>query len=243
MCLVIKDTFTAAHYGKANSFIQLKDYQKAIDVFNESFLYDHPHSYAYCSIGECYEKLGDYSKALLFYEKSLEIDDSQSDAWIGLGVVRDLNNQPKEAKKFIEKAIKIDPENAEYWYIFAELLSKLKSTEEAKIAFKKVVELDPSNVDAWIDYSNFLFDNDSQSKAIKEVERAITKNNNEPDLQLRLVAMQISAGKIIEAKKGLMQLQDVEKISCEKLFDIYPEAKNIPEITKVINVYKDKNTL
>ena len=27
MCLVIKDTFTAAHYGKANSFIQLKDYQ------------------------------------------------------------------------------------------------------------------------------------------------------------------------------------------------------------------------
>ena len=243
MCLVIKETFTAAHYGKANSFIQLKEYQNAIDAFNESFLYDHPHSYAYCSIGECYEKLGDYAKALIFYEKSLEIDDSQSDAWIGLGVVRDLKNQPKEAKKFIEKAIKIDPENAEYWYIFAELLSKLNSNKEAEIAFKKVVELDPSNVDAWIDYSNFLFDNSSKTKAIKEVERAITNNTNDTDLQLRLVAMQISAGKIVDAKNGLVELQSAQKISCEKLLDIYPEAKNIPEIINVINLFKNNNTI
>ncbi len=243
MCLVISEKFTAAFYGKANSFIQLKEYQNAINAFNESFLFDHPHSYAYCSIGECYEKLGDYSKALLFYEKSLEIDDSQSDAWIGLGVVRDLKNQPNEAKKFIEKAIKIDPDNSEYWYIFAELLSKLKNNKEAEVAFKKVVELDPGNVDAWIDYSNFLFDHSSKSKAIKEVERAIKKNNNEPDLQLRLVAMHISDGNISEAKTGLVQLQDAEKSSCEKLFEIYPDAKKIPEIINVINHYKDKNAL
>ena len=76
MCLVINEKFTAAHYGKANSFIHLKEYQKAIDSFNESFIYDRPHAYAYCSIGECYEKIGDYSKALMFYEKSIEIDDS-----------------------------------------------------------------------------------------------------------------------------------------------------------------------
>jgi tetratricopeptide (TPR) repeat protein len=243
MCLVISEKFTAAHYGKANSFIQLKEYQNAIDVFNESFLFDHPHSYAYCSIGECYEKMGEYSKALLFYEKSLEIDDSQSDAWIGLGVVRDLKDQPEDAKRFIEKALKIDPENAEYWYIFAELLSKLDSKEEAEIAFKKVVELDPGNVDAWIDYSNFLFDNSSKSKAIEEVERAIKKNTGEPDLQLRLVAMQISAGNISDARNRLVQLQDTEKSSCEKLFEIYPEAKDIPEINNIINHYKDKNTL
>ena len=67
MCLVINEKFTAAHYGKANSFIHLKEYQKAIDSVNESFVYDLPHAYAYCSIGECYEKIGDYSKALMFY--------------------------------------------------------------------------------------------------------------------------------------------------------------------------------
>ena len=187
--------------------------------------------------------MGDYSKALVFYEKSLEIDDSQSDAWLGIGVVRDLKNEPNEAKKFIQKAIKLDPENPEYWYVLAELLSKLNSKEEAEKAFKKVVELDPGNIDAWIDYSNFLFDNTSKIRAIKEVERAILKNKNQPELQLRLVAMQISAGKIIDAKNRLVKLQDTQKISCEKLYDIYPEAKNFPEITSVIQLYKDNTSL
>ena len=89
---------TAAHYGKANSYIQLKEYQKAIDSFNDSFIYDCPHAHAYCSIGECYEKL-ELFKSLIFYEKSLEIDDNLSESWLGIGVVRDLKNEPKKAIK------------------------------------------------------------------------------------------------------------------------------------------------
>ncbi len=38
MCLVINEKFTAAHYGKANSYIQEKEFQNAIDTFNESFV-------------------------------------------------------------------------------------------------------------------------------------------------------------------------------------------------------------
>ena len=238
MCLVINEKFTAAHYGKANSYIQEKEYQNAIDTFNESFNFDHPNSYAYCCLGECYEKIGDFKKALIFYEKSLEIDDSQSDAWLGIGVVRDLNNQTLDALKFIEKAINLDPENPEYWYIFAESLSKLGKITEAEDAFKKVVELDPGNIDAWIDYSNFLFENTSKTRAIKEVERAIITNKGDQDLKLRLIAMQIASGKIADAKSKLIDFQKNENSSIQKLFEIYPEIKNIPEIIDVIK--KDK---
>lgn len=240
MCLVINEKFTAAHYGKASSYIQLKEYKNAIDTFNESFQFDHPHSFAYCSIGECYEKLGDFTKAIMFYEKSLEIDDSQSDAWIGIGVVRDLVNEPFEAKKFMNKALKLEPDNAEYWYIYAELLTKIGLKEEAEMAFKKVVELDPKNIDAWIDYSNFLFDNDAKNKAIDEVQRAIKKNKDQQDLHLRLVAMQIAEGNLTDAKTNLVSLQNNAKISCEQLFEIYPEAKNIPEISIVIELFNNK---
>ena len=238
MCLVINEKFTAAHYGKANSYIQEKEYQNAIDTFNESFNFDHPNSYAYCCLGECYEKIGDFKKALIFYEKSLEIDDSQSDAWLGIGVVRDLNNQTLDALKFIEKAINLDPENPEYWYIFAEFLSKLGKITEAEDAFKKVVELDPGNIDAWIDYSNFLFENTSKTRAIKEVERAIITNKGDQDLKLRLIAMQIASGKIADAKSKLIDFQKNENSSIQKLFEIYPEIKNIPEIIDVIKKEK-----
>ena len=238
MCLVINEKFTAAHYGKANSYIQEKEYQNAIDTFNESFNFDHPNSYAYCCLGECYEKIGDFKKALIFYEKSLEIDDSQSDAWLGIGVVRDLNNQTLDALKFIEKAINLDPENPEYWYIFAEFLSKLGKITEAEDAFKKVVELDPGNIDAWIDYSNFLFENTSKTRAIKEVERAIITNKGDQDLKLRLIAMQIASGKIADARSKLIDFQKNENSSIQKLFEIYPEIKNIPEIIDVIKKEK-----
>ena len=238
MCLVINEKFTAAHYGKANSYIQEKEFQSAIDTFNESFNFDHPNSYAYCCLGECYEKIGDFKKALIFYEKSLEIDDSQSDAWLGIGVVRDLNNQTLDALKFIEKAIILDSENPEYWYIFAEFLSKLGKITEAEDAFKKVVELDPGNIDAWIDYSNFLFENTSKTRAIKEVERAIVTNKGDQDLKLRLIAMQIASGKIADAKSKLIDFQQNENSSIQKLFEIYPEIKNIPEIIEVIKKEK-----
>ena len=238
MCLVINEKFTAAHYGKANSYIQEKEFQSAIDTFNESFNFDHPNSYAYCCLGECYEKIGDFKKALIFYEKSLEIDDSQSDAWLGIGVVRDLNNQTLDALKFIEKAINLDSENPEYWYIFAEFLSKLGKITEAEDAFKKVVELDPRNIDAWIDYSNFLFENTSKTRAIKEVERAIVTNKGDQDLKLRLIAMQIASGKIADAKSKLIDFQQNENSSIQKLFEIYPEIKNIPEIIEVIKKEK-----
>ena len=137
MCLAINEKFTAAHYGKANSYIQLKEYQKAIDSFNDSFIYDCPHAYAYCSIGECYEKIGNYSKSLIFYEKSLEIDDTLSESWLGIGVVRDLKNEPKKAIKFIKKAIELDSDNPEYWYLYAEILTKLKKIKKLKLHLKR----------------------------------------------------------------------------------------------------------
>ena len=239
MCLVINEKFTAAHYGKANSFIHLKEYQKAIESFNESFVYDRPHAYAYCSIGECYEKIGDYSKALMFYEKSLEIDDSLPESWLGIGVVRDLNNQPIQAIKFIKKAIDLDSENPDYWYLYAEILAKLNKKTEAELAFKKVIQLDPKNIDAWIDYSNFLFDNTSKSLAINEVKKAIKSNNNQMDLKLRLVAMQISTGNIIEAKNSLSEMQNSDQNTFKMLIDIYPEVLQVEEMNEFFQPFKD----
>ena len=127
------------------------------DYFNITFKIEQPHAYAYCSIGECYEKIGEYDKALTFYEKSLELDICQSNAWIGIGIVKDLKDKPLQAKKYIEKALIYDEYNPEFWYIYAELLQKIGCTLDAEEAFKRVVELDPNNIDAWIDYSDFLY--------------------------------------------------------------------------------------
>ena len=239
LSIAINENFSASYYGKANVHIQKKEYRKAIDLFNETFKIEQPHSYAYCTIGECYEKIGEYDNALTFYEKSIELDSNQTDAWVGIGVVKDLKNQSIDAIKFIEKALKFDPENAEYWYIYAEILQKLLRTNDAENAFKKVVELEPNNVDAWIDYSNFLFENNAPKKAISTVRTAIKNNGEEEDLSFRLIALLLADNKLNEASIKLHHILRKDKKTITKLFEIYPQARDIQEIVDIIAQYKD----
>ena len=239
LSIAVNENFSASYYGKANVHIQKKEYRKAIDLFNETFKIEQPHSYAYCSIGECYEKIGEYDKALTFYEKSIELDSYQTDAWVGIGVVKDLTNQSIDAVRFFEKALKFEPENAEYWYIYAEILQKLLRTNDAEIAFKKVVELEPNNIDAWIDYSNFLYENNAPKKALNTVRKAIKNNGEEEDLSFRLIAFLLADNKLNEASIKLHNILKKDKKTITKLFEIYPQAKDIQEIVDIIAQYKD----
>ena len=239
LSIAINEHFSASYYGKANVFIQRKEYRKAIDLLNETFKIEQPHSYAYCSIGECYEKIGEFDKALVFYEKSIELDSCQTDAWIGIGIVKDLTDQPAEGVKFIEKALRYEPENAEYWYIYAEMLQKISYNKEAEIAFKKVIELEPKNIDAWIDYSNFLFDNNATKKALSTVRKAIKNNGEETDLDFNLIAYLLADNKINEATIKLHNILKKDNKVFKKLFEIYPQAREIQEIVDIIALYKD----
>jgi len=236
--ILTNDYFAAAYYGKANAYIQLDEYKNAIEVLNLTFGLEQPHAFVYCHIGECYEKLGEYEKAITFYEKSLELDHDQTDAWLGIGVVKDLNKEPKEAVKFIKKALDKDPENVEYLYIYAEILGKLGETEESKKIFKKVVEMDPDNIEAWLDYSNMLFQKASPKAAAKLLKDAIELNGNQEDLQYRLVAYQISVGDNENAKINLRKALSTNYNGHEKLFEFYPQAKDITEIVDIIADYK-----
>lgn len=236
--MLTNEYFAAAYYGKANAYIQLDEYKNAIEVLSLTFALEQPHAFVYCHIGECYEKLGEYEKAITYYEKSLELDGEQTDAWLGIGVVKDLNNEPAEAIKFIKKALEKSPDNPEYLYIYAEILGKLGETEKAKEIFKKVVQLDPDNIEAWLDYSNILFQKSSPKDAAKLLKDAIALNGSQEDLQYRLVAYQISVGDNENAKINLRKALSENYSGHEKLFEFYPQAKNITEIVDIIADYK-----
>ena len=236
--VLTNNAFAAAYYGKANAYIQLDEYKKAIEILNLTFGLEQPHAFVYCHIGECYEKLGEYEKAITFYEKSLELDNDQTDAWLGIGVVKDLNKQPEEGVKFVRKALEKDPENVEYLYIYAEILGKLGETEKSKKIFRRVVDLDPDNIDAWLDYSNILFEKSSPKDAAKLLKDAIALNGDQEELQYRLVAYQISVGDSENAKINLRKALSTNYKGHEKLFEFYPQAKDITEIVDIIADYK-----
>ena len=119
------------------------------------------------------------------------------------------------------------------------MLQKISRKTEAESAFKKVVELEPKNVDAWLDYSNFLFENNSPKKALSTVRKAIQNNQDQTELNFKLIAFLIAENKINEATIKLHTILKKDNKVFKKLFEIYPEAKEIQEIVDIIALYKD----
>ena len=115
----------------------------------------------------------------------------------------------------------------------------IKPSLNTESAFKKVVELEPKNVDAWLDYSNFLFENNSPKKALSTVRKAIQNNQDETELNFKLIAFLIAENKINEATIKLHTILKKDNKVFKKLFEIYPEAKEIQEIVDIIALYKD----
>jgi len=104
--------------------------------------------------------------------------------------------------------------------------------------FKKVIELDPDNIDAWLDYSDILYKKASPKEAASLLNKALSHNSNDEDLQYRLVAYQISVGDTKAARENLKKALKTNYQAHEKLFEFYPQARDITEIVDIIANYK-----
>ena len=87
-----------------------------------------------------------------------------------------------------------------------------------------------------------MYDNNSKSKALKEVKKGIENNKDDLDLKLRLVAMQISSGLIPDAKSSLSKMQHLDKNIFKKLIDIYPEVLKDKSMNQFFDFYNDNSS-
>ena len=62
------------------------------------------------------------------------------------------------------------------------------------------------------------------------------------DLKLRLVAMQIFSGLILDAKLSLSKMQHNNKNIFKKLIDIYPEVLEVKSMNQFFDFYKDNSS-
>ena len=68
---------------------------------------------------------------------------------------------------------------------------------------------------------------------------AIKNNGEEEDLSFKLIALLLADNKLNEASIKLHNILKKDKKTIAKLFEIYPQAKDIQEIVDIIAQYKD----
>ena len=130
-----------------------KDFEKAIDYFNQAIAIDPNYALAYSGLADCYLAMTTYgvitpsegfSKAKDAAKKALAIDDTLAEAHTSLAHLTWLHEWDwAGGERGFERAIKLNPryETAYQWY--ANYLSAMGRHKEAIAAIKRAQELDP----------------------------------------------------------------------------------------------------
>ncbi len=87
------------YYDRGISFLEVKDYEKAIVEFQRSIKTDAGYKRSYYALGVVGDLMGKYAAAEKFYKKAIAIDSEYSEAHNALGVIYLKQNKWKDAKK------------------------------------------------------------------------------------------------------------------------------------------------
>lgn len=109
-----KEDNIAKHYEQALSFLDMNQYNKAIDEFEKCLYLDPDFHKAYCNLGVIYIRKKNYTRAVNLLTDAVAIKDDFKEAYFNLGLAYRKLNRLEDAKDAAENALRIDPnyENA-----------------------------------------------------------------------------------------------------------------------------------
>jgi len=118
-----------------------RDYQKAIDNFNEAIKLDPLYATAYGNRGIVYSKLGEYQKAIEDYNKAIEIYPNYTKAYFNRGSTYVKLEDYQQALKDYNKAIALNPEDPYIYVLRAFIYSHLGDIKKECADHIKACEL------------------------------------------------------------------------------------------------------
>ena len=155
-----------------------KDFEKAIEYFNQAIAIDPNYALAYSGLADCYMAMTTYgviapsegfSKAKDAAKKALAIDDTLAEAHTSLAHLTWLHEWDwAGGEREFERAIKLNPkyETAHQWY--AVYLSAMGRHKEAIAAIRRAQELDPTSSVIGLDVARTFYFARQYDQAIEQ---------------------------------------------------------------------------
>lgn len=237
-----------------------RQYEAAIDIYQEILSLDSNDSKILHSLALCYYNLERYTKAKELITKAIELDDSMANNYYGLGLILEKQENYSSAIKAYHQAIDKGLDLMDVYYKLADLYIQDKLNDKAlevyEIAFKKrwnhnesellfrigrlyTVQGDPI-ADRILGYAAF-FSEDSES-AINHFEKYLENQKNDISVYLELARLYVRTNQTVLAIEFIKQSLELHPNNLSlKSFNvsILPILyKNIQEI----EFYRDRFT-
>jgi tetratricopeptide (TPR) repeat protein len=135
--------YLSALSNKGKSLIRLKQYDKAIELFNFVLEYDCNFIHAINGMGDAHKYEREYKEAIKWYDKALKIDPNDVYALTGKGIVLNNSENYEKAIEWYDKALKIDPNDVHVLTNKGNSLANLEKNEEAIEWYDKALAVNP----------------------------------------------------------------------------------------------------
>jgi tetratricopeptide (TPR) repeat protein len=235
--LLIDKTFEDAYRDCAEVRIRMKDYERALECYEEMLCLFQPDAALYVNIGYCYEQMDKIDLALVCYEKSFKYSYNNDWAYFRKGACFMRMGLIEQAINCLEEAIHLNKNKELYMNMLAEAYYAIGEDEKADELFYKATGAAPDICSPWITYARFLISKGKAQQAMDLMEEAEIYA-----VGIELVYCKAACLFLLQKRvKGFAMLKLALRQNYNKhyfLFDICPALKEDVEVIIMISTFK-----
>jgi tetratricopeptide (TPR) repeat protein len=236
---IINDHFEFAYRDCANACIEIGEYQRALDCYQEALDRVKPDSEILTNIGFCMESLQNFEKANSFYLKAIQLDPQDDNIYFRLGESYSKEHKWLSAVAAYEKALSIEKRNEEYYSALGKCYFQLGEIKEAKKYLRKAIEIAPEISECWILYTNFLLETGAVDKAIENIDMA-QMHACGLELNFCKVACLFAANRRKDALACLNDTLEEYEFDSKDIFQFLPDCEHDIEVLSIIAIHQDR---
>ncbi len=235
--LIVNQDFELAYLECADTCIQVKNYVKALSIYEEANNHFGPDSEILLQMAICNLNLDNLLSAKANLFSALRLDAYSDEVYYYLGLCYLKEKAPHSAKSAFKKAVKLESGKEEYYEGLAMAHIQLGENAKAAVFYGTATEIAPEQERLWYQFTSLLVKLGRIDEALDALDIAEEEAWGPELLYCRAVCLSL-----VGRKKEALEILDealIDNFSMhDKLFDLDPSLKFDKDILSIINYYE-----
>ncbi|HRO07594.1 MAG TPA: hypothetical protein PK047_01925 [Saprospiraceae bacterium] len=235
---IINPEFESAYLDCADTCRQIKDFNKALEIYNEAYYKFGSNHELMVNIAQCYISLNRCGIAKQWLLKAIKLDAYNDEAYYLLGECYAYDKIWYNAINAYHKAIELEVRREEYYLGLAKAFLAVEDYNKATINFQLATQTGPEDTLYWREYTRFLIKMGLLDEAEQVLEEADEYTYGADLVYCKAAIYYLLKDKaecMILLEEGLSEDYSTHQI----LFELVPELHLDKEILSMIKYYAE----
>lgn len=239
---IVNPEFESAYLDCADTCLQIKDYEKALEIYIEANNKFGPNNELMVNIAHCYIYMNRIGIAKQWLLKAIKLDSFNDEAFFLLGECYSKDQVWYNAINAYHKAIDLENRREEYYLGLAKAYLAVEDYNKATVNFQMATQTGPEETLYWKEYICFLIKLGLLDEAVQVLEESEDHTYGADLVYCKSVVSYLMKDKeecMEYLEEALLENYDQHSL----IFEIAPELKLDKEITSMIKYFAEEDLL